>query len=218
MKHKAAFQLERHGSRVVYRLTWNEVRRILGRDHANTAADDAKLARALRAAGARPLAKSYCKEDGWHAYAPKGVTMPALAKRRNPATAKRLANGYAAQILRREQTDRSYLCEIELSRVESDGSLIFRRNYQLAVDKYPGAAGTRTFLTVEKNGQTWIDQDITNQSGRDEAKKALQSHDLGLPRGALELMLGPIYREIFAKASEAKKARPKAQKRAKPSR
>lgn len=87
MKQKAAFQLEKHGTRVVYRLTWGEVRRILGRDHANTAADDAKLARALRAAGARPLGKSYAKEDGWHAFAPKGTPMPALAKRRNPARA-----------------------------------------------------------------------------------------------------------------------------------
>lgn len=85
MKQKAAFQLEKHGARVVYRLTWGEVRRILGRDHANTAADDAKLARALRAAGARPLGKSYAKEDGWHAFAPKGTPAPALAKRRNPA-------------------------------------------------------------------------------------------------------------------------------------
>ena len=84
MKHKAAFQLEKHGARVVYRLTWGEVRRILGRDHANTAADDQKLVRALRAAGARPLGKSYAKEDGWHAFAPKGTPMPALAKRRNP--------------------------------------------------------------------------------------------------------------------------------------
>jgi|688.fasta_scaffold08854_8 hypothetical protein len=85
MKQKAAFQLEKHGARVVYRLSWAEVRRILGRDHANTAADDAKLARALRAAGARPLGKSYAKEDGWHAFAPKGTPTPALAKRRNPA-------------------------------------------------------------------------------------------------------------------------------------
>jgi hypothetical protein len=69
----------------VYRISWAEVRRILGRDHANTAADDAKLARALRAAGARPLGKSYAKEDGWYAFAPKGTPMPALAKRRNPA-------------------------------------------------------------------------------------------------------------------------------------
>ncbi len=84
-KQKAAFQLEKHGARVVYRLTWGEVRRILGRDHQNTAADDAKLARALRAAGARPLGKSYAKEDGWHAFAPKGTPMPALAKQRNPA-------------------------------------------------------------------------------------------------------------------------------------
>lgn len=84
MKRKAAFQLERHGSRVVYRLTWGEVRRILGRDHANTAADDAKLARALRAAGARPLAKSYSKEDGWHAYAPKGTPAPPPPKRNPP--------------------------------------------------------------------------------------------------------------------------------------
>jgi hypothetical protein len=76
MKQKAAFQLEKHGARVVYRLSWAEGRRSLGRDHANTAADDAKLARALRAAGARPLAKSYSKEDGWHAFAPKGTRPP----------------------------------------------------------------------------------------------------------------------------------------------
>lgn len=85
MKQKAAFQLEKHGTRVVYRLTWGEVRRILGRDHANTAADDAKLARALRAAGARPLAKSYSKEDGWHAFAPKGTPAPPPVRRANPS-------------------------------------------------------------------------------------------------------------------------------------
>jgi len=84
MKHKADFQLERHGARAVYRLTWAEVRRILGRDHANTAADDATLARALRAAGARPLGKSYAKEDGWHAFAPTGTKAPALRTKANP--------------------------------------------------------------------------------------------------------------------------------------
>jgi hypothetical protein len=86
MKQRAAFQLEKHGARVVYRISWAEVRRILGRDHANTAADDAKLARALRAAGARPLAKSYSKEDGWHAYAPKGTPAPAAPRMVRAAT------------------------------------------------------------------------------------------------------------------------------------
>ena len=94
MSTKANFTVERHENRAVYRLAWPEVERILGHAHANTVRDDAVLWRALRAAGARPLAKSYSAHDGWHAYAPKGTKVETVTRKSNPRPkAKRSSSG-----------------------------------------------------------------------------------------------------------------------------
>ena len=205
MKQKAAFQLEKHGARVVYRLTWAEVRRILGRDHANTAADDAKLARALRAAGARPLGKSYAKEDGWHAFAPEGTPTPAPAKQRNPAESdsmRKLVPTHDAISL----NARGYLNPYEKNKLRTEAVQQAQHLEQVA--------RRDVGLLLYTPELEEIQDSISN------AKVVGDEYALvNLP--ALFLSMSKLVRRMNAQLAKQEKAearRPKARKRAKPSR
>ena len=97
---RAQFSTELHEGRPVYRLAWVEVERLLGRPHHNTVRDDARLASALRAAGARPTGRSYSAADGWHAYAPQGTRVEVRAtipQRNNPRLARAVGTGRGRQ-------------------------------------------------------------------------------------------------------------------------